>query len=338
MTTRITPIRQSRTAVLLVGIVFAVTAVGALLAGVALVSAQTASSDLRIAARQLDNGKVEFALQVHDGESWGSRLLPQRRLFPADATVGRWLVSTPVDSTAGRARIAARQLDNGKVEFALQVHDGESWGSRLLPQRRLFPADATVGRWLVSTAVTTTAAAASGCYPYPAHVPQHTRDRLGCLPDDGTIRLFIAIQEPDARQDPEIPSIAENPDFRYYDQGRWAPAEGSRPLDIAVGTRIETYSIDRTRGLDKYMTVLTFNGTRPAPWRAGTVTNIDVCVHIYRWDIDPDRTPAYQRSLWVNERSDQNMRHHPDGQYGVGSFSIGLSTQGPCRHPGGDWP
>ena len=118
------------------------------------IGAQEDAGVVRVAARQLASGKVEFALQRHDGDAWGERLLPARRLFPADATVGRWLVSSPVSSGSATLRVAARRLSNGKVEFALQRHDGDAWGERLLPARRLFPADATVGRWLVSSPVT----------------------------------------------------------------------------------------------------------------------------------------------------------------------------------------
>ena len=50
------------------------------------------------------------------------------------------------------ARIVARRVSDGRVEFALQQQalDG-SWGDRLLPARRFFPTTAVVGRWLVST-------------------------------------------------------------------------------------------------------------------------------------------------------------------------------------------
>lgn len=108
----------------------------------------------------------------------GERLLPRQRFVPAGASLGRWLVSTPVvlaggdgavalppamDSTVGdgvqaasgdgvEVRIAARRVSGGRVEFALQQRDADGgWGVRLLPEQRFFPADARVGRWLVST-------------------------------------------------------------------------------------------------------------------------------------------------------------------------------------------
>lgn len=53
--------------------------------------------EVRIAARRVAGGRVEFALQQRDADGgWGVRLLPEQRFFPADARVGRWLVSTPL--------------------------------------------------------------------------------------------------------------------------------------------------------------------------------------------------------------------------------------------------
>ena len=60
-------------------------------------SADAFSDDIevRIVARRLENGRVEFGLQERDDDdSWGDRLLPTRRFFPADARVGRWLHSS----------------------------------------------------------------------------------------------------------------------------------------------------------------------------------------------------------------------------------------------------
>ena len=120
---------------------------------------------VRIAAQRGADGRTEFALQ-HDPEahtgapySWGERLLPARRFFPASATVGRWLVSSPLTVTpAGGAdvavRIVARLQDDDRIEFAVQQQlAGGDWGEPLLPARRFFPAGAQVDRWLVSSAV-----------------------------------------------------------------------------------------------------------------------------------------------------------------------------------------
>ena len=63
------------------------------------VSVDDAPSELqvRIAARRLTDGRVEFALQVRGSDAaWGERLLPETRYLPADAEAGRWLVSSPL--------------------------------------------------------------------------------------------------------------------------------------------------------------------------------------------------------------------------------------------------
>ena len=51
--------------------------------------------EVRIVARKLSDGRVEFGLQERlDDGSWGERMLPTRRFFPTDAPVGRWLRSS----------------------------------------------------------------------------------------------------------------------------------------------------------------------------------------------------------------------------------------------------
>lgn len=122
-----------------------------------------ATGDVRIVARKLTNGKIEFGLQQQqDDESWGDRLSPARRFFPAAARTGRWLQSSPLtvalvsspddDGEDVTVRIVARRRSGGSVEFGLQQRAADgSWGERLLPARRFFPADAAVGRWLTST-------------------------------------------------------------------------------------------------------------------------------------------------------------------------------------------
>ena len=52
----------------------------------------TVSTEVRINARQLEDGRVEFALE-HEGE----RILPSQRYFPANAAVARWLRSSPIE-------------------------------------------------------------------------------------------------------------------------------------------------------------------------------------------------------------------------------------------------
>ena len=101
---------------------------------------------VRIVARKIADGRVEFALQVPEGQRW----LPTARFFPySTADVDRWLRSSPYRLGNGsEVRIRARRLDSGKVEFALQVGEDRQWR----PEARLFPyPTATVGRWLHSS-------------------------------------------------------------------------------------------------------------------------------------------------------------------------------------------
>ena len=108
----------------------------------------------RIVARRLANGRVEFGWQTPSG----ARVLPKSRYFPApaDATVDRWLRSSPVEvGGVAIGRINARLRADGRIEFAFTPTDGE----RVLPQSRNFPADARVGRWLRSTEITIAAPA-----------------------------------------------------------------------------------------------------------------------------------------------------------------------------------
>ena len=123
------------------------------------------SPDVRIVARLLDDGDVEFGLQQQQEDgSWGDRILPRARLFPAATPAGSWLVSSPVTlsvaeladdlATEATVRIAARERDDGKVEFGLQQQENGSWSDPMLPSRRLFPPTTAIDLWLVSSTLT----------------------------------------------------------------------------------------------------------------------------------------------------------------------------------------
>ena len=106
----------------------------------------------RIVARQLADGRVEFGWQPRrtDGD-WGSESLPTKRYFPTDATVGRWLRSSPVwVYGVAIGRINARLLSNGRIEFAFTP----IYRERIEPRARYFPAGITHDRWLRSTEIT----------------------------------------------------------------------------------------------------------------------------------------------------------------------------------------
>lgn len=66
------------------------------------VSARTSDSvEVRITARSLSDGRIEFGLQERADRSsgWSDRKLPTRRFFPASGREGRWLGSSPIQLT-----------------------------------------------------------------------------------------------------------------------------------------------------------------------------------------------------------------------------------------------
>ena len=109
--------------------------------------AQSDETNGRIVARRLDDGRVEFGWQPTGGE----RILPIKRHFPADAQVGHWLRSSPIEVERTEiGRINARLLDDGRIESAFTPTNR----GRIQPHARYVPADAPVGRWLRSTEIT----------------------------------------------------------------------------------------------------------------------------------------------------------------------------------------
>ena len=66
------------------------------LAGSIALAATGGEAEVRINARQLEDGRVEFALQQRVDGEWGERQLPRSRYFPADVGHNRWLNSTPM--------------------------------------------------------------------------------------------------------------------------------------------------------------------------------------------------------------------------------------------------
>ena len=125
--------------------------------------ATVGTDDVRIVARKLSTGQIEFGLQQQqDDDSWGDNLLPRARLFPTDARVGVWLQSSPLPLTVAASsesfaeevvvRIVASKREDGRVEFGLQQRgDAGSWGERQLPRARLFPTTTRVDVWLRSS-------------------------------------------------------------------------------------------------------------------------------------------------------------------------------------------
>ena len=101
----------------------------------------------RIEARRLDDGRIEFAWHVEDGD----RVLPSLRYLPAEPPTGRWLRSSEIiveGVNLGRINVRV-DAETGRIEFAFTPAGGE----RILPQSRYFPSAATPGRWLRSTLI-----------------------------------------------------------------------------------------------------------------------------------------------------------------------------------------
>ena len=158
---------------------------------------------MRIEARRLDDGRIEFALR----ERGGDRILPPARYFPAETEAGRWLnaswitVGVGVNAHGGgghEVRIEARRLNDGRIEFALRERGGE----RILPPARYFPAEPEAGRWLNASWITVGAgdefASAPATTPTPTPCPDgQERNAAGnceALPtEDATCPIRAAV-------------------------------------------------------------------------------------------------------------------------------------------------
>ena len=123
--------------------------------------APSVESQIRVVARRIADGRTEFGVQLRRvGGEWGERVLPERRFFPAEVAEDRWLRSSPVSveewvgAGAGvrEVRVVARRLSDGRTEFGLRFRGEDGvWSGTRLPQRRFFPAEAEIDRWLVSS-------------------------------------------------------------------------------------------------------------------------------------------------------------------------------------------
>ncbi|MCY3806862.1 MAG: hypothetical protein OXG91_10275, partial [bacterium] len=141
-------------------------AAGALVAAPAAGQEPPAAAEIRIVARQLADGRVEFGIQqrASTADPWGQRQLPRSRFFPTTAPTGRWLASSALELNNTHVRITARQLADGRVEFGIQqrASTADPWGQRQLPRSRFFPTTAPTGRWLASSPLPATTPAPAG--------------------------------------------------------------------------------------------------------------------------------------------------------------------------------
>ena len=86
-------------------IAIAIAVVAAVLGSVATAHGASGYADVRVAARLVEDGRFEFAVQERlDDGSWGDRVLPRRRFFPAEPGHDRWLFATPRPRVGGGVR------------------------------------------------------------------------------------------------------------------------------------------------------------------------------------------------------------------------------------------
>lgn len=97
----------------------AVLALGA--AGIGFVAGRNTTEEVRVVARSTTDGRIEFGIE-HDGE----RILPSGRYFPADAQVGRWLRSTPVDIAVGGEELDSTPASAPDDEQGYEPNEVES--------------------------------------------------------------------------------------------------------------------------------------------------------------------------------------------------------------------
>ena len=74
---------------------------GAVVPTAAAAQEDSASTTVRIVARKLESGRIEFGLQQRQPDNtWGNRQRPRVRFFPTTATANRWLASSTLILTA----------------------------------------------------------------------------------------------------------------------------------------------------------------------------------------------------------------------------------------------
>ena len=102
----------------------------AALAGSIALAATGGSAEVRINARQMEDGRVEFALQQRVGGEWQERILPRSRYFPAGSD-GRWLNSSPltVSAAESEAPVARGSYTPQRVAEGWNDDNTIGWGT-----------------------------------------------------------------------------------------------------------------------------------------------------------------------------------------------------------------
>lgn len=109
----------------------------------------------RLLARVLDDGRIEFAVDLSNGD----RVEPTERKLPANSAIDLWLRTSPVIFEGEElGRIYARRLDGGLVQ-ATFVPTG---ADRDATPRWIMRDDAPVDAWLISGLLTTSAGDGGG--------------------------------------------------------------------------------------------------------------------------------------------------------------------------------
>ena len=169
--------RQRSLLAVLIGLVTAAALFGTARAEV---PAGPESQEVRILARQLEDGRIEVAIRRRaPGGSWSEPAYPkvmdwfvlgfprhiQQWTIPAELVAGHWIVSgsralDELDEWSDRplvaglsVRVVARRHADGRTEFGLREDLGRWDGRVILPERRFFPADPSRDRWMSTSTI-----------------------------------------------------------------------------------------------------------------------------------------------------------------------------------------
>lgn len=158
---------------------------------VAVVLAVSSDSEVRVAARLLEDGRVEVAVQQREGEDWSDHKQPNARFLRSDAEVGRWYVSDGVTVIAPDGEPQTAEPTAGPAPeqiYCLVTHqrpgDELFWG--------LFSAGAH--RWDVSN---------PGVTVMVKHGPTAAEQAAGlreCV-DEGAVAVGASLPDPSALRD-----------------------------------------------------------------------------------------------------------------------------------------
>ena len=114
---------------MLAGLALVVVAVGVIGVATLLVRSQTewsSETGVQIAARRLDDGRVEFGLRQRVGDEWSELSLPAQRYLLEDAPIDEWLLSDELQVTGTSVQIRLRDgvyAGDWQDEFLIYLDD-----------------------------------------------------------------------------------------------------------------------------------------------------------------------------------------------------------------------